>query len=126
MVPFYVCGDHTSGSVQTVHIHHHRHHHHIYFMELGHLLTRSGLTYSEVSSKIYHDSFCQFGISVSLPWVIYFETCLTLQMLRNDTRNLLNCVDTCTRVLVFAAVLLRVLCLLSCDAVLLGDRSLMF
>jgi hypothetical protein len=28
-------------------------------MELGHLLTRSGLTYSEVSSKVCHDSFCQ-------------------------------------------------------------------
>ena len=26
------------------------------FMELGHLLTRSGLTYAEVSSKIYRDS----------------------------------------------------------------------
>jgi len=35
-------------------------------------LTRSGLTYSEVSSKVYHDSFCQLGSSVSLPWVIYF------------------------------------------------------
>jgi len=34
------------------------HHHHISFMELGHLLTRSGLTYPEVSSKVYHDSFC--------------------------------------------------------------------
>ena len=42
-------------------------------MELGHLLTRSGLTYPEVSSKVYHDSFCQLGSSVSLPWVIYFE-----------------------------------------------------
>ena len=30
-------------------------------MELGHLLTRSGLTYPEVSSKVYHDSFCQLG-----------------------------------------------------------------
>jgi len=29
-------------------------------MELGHLLTRSGLTYPEVFSKVYHDSFCQF------------------------------------------------------------------
>ena len=28
---------------------HHHHHHHISFMELGHLLTRSGLTYPEVS-----------------------------------------------------------------------------
>ena len=30
-------------------------------MELGHLLTRSGLTYPEVSSNVYHDSFCQLG-----------------------------------------------------------------
>jgi len=28
-------------------------------MELGHLLTRPGLTYPEVSSEVYHDSFCQ-------------------------------------------------------------------
>ena len=49
------------------------HHHHISFMELGHLLTRSGLTYPEVSSKVYHDSFCRLGSSISLPWVIYFE-----------------------------------------------------
>ena len=42
-------------------------------MKLGHLLTHSGLTYPEASSKIYHDSLCQLGSSVSLPWVIYFE-----------------------------------------------------
>ena len=42
-------------------------------MELGHLLTRSGLTYQEVSSKVYHDSLCQLGNSISLAWVIYFE-----------------------------------------------------
>ena len=48
-------------------------HHHISVMELGHLLTRSGLTYPEVSSKAYHDSFCQLGSSISLPCVIYFE-----------------------------------------------------
>ena len=41
-------------------------------MEMGHLLTRSGLTYPEVSSKVCHDSFCQLGNSVSLPWVIYY------------------------------------------------------
>ena len=52
---------------------HHHHHLHISFMDLGHLLTRSGLTYPEVPSKVYHDSFCQLGSSVSLPWVIYFE-----------------------------------------------------
>ena len=48
------------------------HHHHISVMELGHLLTRSGLTYPEVSSKACHDFFCQLGNSVSLPWVIYY------------------------------------------------------
>ena len=42
-------------------------------MELGRLLTRSGLKYPEASSKVYHDSFCQLGSSVSLPWVMYFE-----------------------------------------------------
>ena len=51
----------------------HHHHHHIYVMQLGHLLTRSGLTYPEVFSIFYHDSFCQLDSSVSLPWVIYFE-----------------------------------------------------
>ena len=51
----------------------HHNHHNISFMELGHLLTRSGLTYPEVSSKVYHDSFCQLGSSISLTWVIYFE-----------------------------------------------------
>jgi len=48
------------------------HHHHISVMELGHLLTRSGLMYPEVSSKVCHDCFCQLGNSVSLPWVIYY------------------------------------------------------
>jgi len=42
-------------------------------MELDDLLTRSGLTYPEVSSKVYHDSFSQLGSSISLPWVICFE-----------------------------------------------------
>jgi hypothetical protein len=46
--------------------HHHHHHHHISVMELGQLLTRSGLTYPEVSSKVCHDYFYQLGNSVSL------------------------------------------------------------
>jgi hypothetical protein len=63
------------GKSQLIyHHHHHHHHHHISAMDLGHLLTRSGLTYPEVSSKVWHDSFCQSGRSVSLPWVIYYET----------------------------------------------------
>ena len=53
--------------------HHHHHHHHISVMELVHLLTRSGLTYPEVSSKVYQNSFCQLRSSVSLSWVTYFE-----------------------------------------------------
>jgi len=52
---------------------HHHHHHHTSVMELEHLLTCSGLTYPEVSSKVCHDFFCQSGNSVSLPWVIYDE-----------------------------------------------------
>ena len=56
-----------------IHDHDHHHHHHISVMELGHLLTRSGLTYPEVSSKVYHDSLCHLGSNISLPWVIYFE-----------------------------------------------------
>ena len=42
-------------------------------MELGHLFTRSGLTYPEVSSKVCHDSFCQLESSVSLLRVIRYE-----------------------------------------------------
>ena len=66
-----VCTD--TPRVTQFHHHHHHHYHHISFMELGHLLTHSGLTYPEVCSKVYHDSFCQLGSSISLPWVIYFE-----------------------------------------------------
>ena len=61
------------AEVSFHHHHHHHHHHHISVMEFGHLLTRSGLTYPEVSSKVCHDSFCQSGNCVSLPWVIYCE-----------------------------------------------------
>ena len=42
------------------------HHHHMSVIELGHLLTRSGLTCLEVSSEVCHDSFCQLVNSVSL------------------------------------------------------------
>jgi len=31
-------------------------------MELGHLLARSGLTYPEVSSKVYHDPSVSWGV----------------------------------------------------------------
>ena len=48
-----------------------RYHHHISVMELGHLSTRSCLTYPEASSKVCHDSFCQLGNSVSLVSIIY-------------------------------------------------------
>ena len=64
--------DQQDATFSHQHHHHHHHHHHISVMELGHLLTRSGLTYPEVSSKVCHDSFCQLENSVSLPWVIYY------------------------------------------------------
>jgi hypothetical protein len=47
--------------------------HHMSVMELGHLLTRSGLTYLEVPSEVCQDSFCQLGNSVSLFWVVCHE-----------------------------------------------------
>ena len=53
-----------------LHLRHHHHHQHVSVMQLGHLLTRSGLTYPEVSSEVCHDSFCQLGNSVSLSWVV--------------------------------------------------------
>ena len=53
-------------------------HHHVPVIELGHLLTRSGLTYPEVSSKVYHDSFCQLGISVSLLTYLLIPWCRVL------------------------------------------------
>jgi len=39
--------------------HHHHHHDHVSVMELDHFLIRSGLTYPEVSSKVYHDTKMQ-------------------------------------------------------------------
>ena len=72
-ITYFISGIWSKDWVKSKRTHHH-HHYHISFMELGHLLTRSGLAYPEVSSKFYHDSFCQLGSRVSLPWVIYFET----------------------------------------------------
>ena len=51
----------------------HHHHHHMSVMELDHSLTRSSLTHLEDSSEVCHDSFCQLGNSVSLPWVVCHE-----------------------------------------------------
>jgi len=55
--------------------HHHHHHHHVSsVMELGHLLTRSGLTYPEVFSKVFHDSFCQLGSRYKQTYLCPFHT----------------------------------------------------
>ena len=51
---------------------------------------------SEVSLKVYHDSFCQLWSSVSLPWVIYFET-FYLHVLSS-----FSCIPvTCTKLVLF-------------------------
>ena len=65
--------------------HHHHHHHHLSVMELGHLLTRSGLTWPEVSSKVCHDSFCQLGNSVSLLWLICYEVAFCLHVVSSSS-----------------------------------------
>jgi len=52
---------------------HYHHHHHVSVMGWGRFLTRSGLMYPQVSSKVCHNSFCQLGNSVSLFWVLYYE-----------------------------------------------------
>ena len=64
---FYIAISSSSYHCRYHHYHHH-HHHPVSVMELGHLLTRSGLTYP----KVCHDSFCQVGNSVSLSWIIYY------------------------------------------------------
>ena len=55
--------------------------HHQSFMELGHLLTRSGLTYPEVSLTVYHDFFCQLGNIVSLLLLLLLLLLLILLLL---------------------------------------------
>ena len=71
-------------------LHHHHHYHHISVMELGHL-TRSGLTYPEVSSKVCHDSFCQLGNSQGCPlsptlFNIYLDEIITKWQKQDITR----------------------------------------
>ena len=65
------------------------HHHHVSFMQLGHLLTRSGLTYLEVSSKVCHDSFCQLGNSewISVSYIIIYYIILYYYSLRRGNQN---------------------------------------
>jgi hypothetical protein len=48
------------------HHHHHRHHHHdhVAIKQLGHLLTRSGLTRPQVSSLVFLGSICLLGRSI--------------------------------------------------------------
>jgi hypothetical protein len=93
----------TISVTDNYHHHHHHHHHHISVMELSHLLTRSGLTYREVSSKVCHNSFCELENSVSLPWVIYYEAFylhavrqLSLYLIRHTTAYGVNTVSLTT------------------------------
>jgi uncharacterized membrane protein len=45
------------------HRHYYHHHHHVTIKELGHLLTRSGLTWPGVSSVVFLGSFYLLGCS---------------------------------------------------------------
>jgi len=62
------------------------HHHHISFMELGHLLTRSGLMYPEDSLKVYHNSFASWGVVfhyLLTPWCrVLLEKLIGLQLVK--------------------------------------------
>jgi len=52
-------------------------------------LTRSGLTYPEVSSKVNHDSFCQLGSSIytlALPVLLYGSETWTIKA--SDARKI--------------------------------------
>jgi hypothetical protein len=53
--------------------HHHHHHHHPVIMELGHLLTRSGLTRHHVSFMVFPGFFCLLACISFLSSVIYYE-----------------------------------------------------
>jgi hypothetical protein len=53
-------------SLNSHHHHHHHNHHHVAIKELGHLLTRSGLTHREVSSVVFLGFFFLLGCSFFL------------------------------------------------------------
>jgi hypothetical protein len=60
---------------------HRHHHHHVVIKELDHLLTRSGLTHTEVSSVVFLGSFyllgCSFFINLgNLSRAIRFACCI--------------------------------------------------
>ena len=61
-------------------------------MELGHFLTSPGITDPEVSSKFCHNSFCQLGNSVSLPWAIYCAANEREKAQSNTTTCLERCI----------------------------------
>ena len=87
----------------TVFLHHlHYHHHHsLSFMELGHLLTRSGRTYPEVSSKVYHGTV--FLYSYNQP-DHYFK-----MIVKTVTTNRVSCLMLLTKyILLWFPFLLRV------------------
>jgi len=80
-------------------------------MELSHLLTRSGLTYPEVSSKVYHDSFCQLASSISLPCVIYFEAFYV------HVVSSFSCIPIiCPKLVLFLTPLQFVICFVICPS----------
>ena len=57
-------------------------------MVVGHSLARSVLTNPEISSNVCHDSFCQLGSSVSLPWVHNIHNAINIS--QNVTKSLLT------------------------------------
>ena len=119
------------------HHRHHHHHHHSYFhhlanMELGHLLTRSGLTRLEVSVMvspgffylldcsflvvlvIYYRTFCLY-VATSFFCIIVFYPKLGLYLVLLDSLCLFYDLSKCILLLfsyIFSLLLLFFLCLL--------------
>jgi hypothetical protein len=90
----------------------------ICLMELGHLLTRSGLTYPEVPSKVCHDSFFQLGNSVSLAWVIYYEA-FYLRVV-----SIFSCIPVICPKLVLFLIPLQFICFVICPSYVIATRNI--
>lgn len=63
----------TSIVLRRYHHHHHLHNHHVLITEMGHFVTRFGLTHPELSSIDFHVSSCLLICSFLLSCVTCYE-----------------------------------------------------
>ena len=84
-------------------------------MQSGHLLTRSGLTYTEVSSEVCHDSFWQLGNSISLSWVVCSRGLYSAWL--KITRMIVSCLLTWTMAVLWQHIVTGCACVCVCVCV---------